>query len=93
MNIFVMICYDVADKHRLRQVANILENYGVRVQKSVFECHIKESDLIVLKQTMLNLLNPDEDNLRYYYLCPKDESKILLDGRADLTKNYDYQIF
>ena len=40
---FVLITYDVstedtAGKKRLRRVAKICMNYGVRVQNSVFEC-------------------------------------------------------
>ena len=45
---FVLITYDVstedtAGKKRLRRVAKICMNYGVRVQNSVFECSLDVS--------------------------------------------------
>jgi CRISPR-associated protein Cas2 len=37
-----MVCFDVSDEHRLRRVANELENFGQRVQRSVFECWLDD---------------------------------------------------
>jgi CRISPR-associated endonuclease Cas2 len=35
---FYLVCYDVVLDRRRNKVAHILEGYGLRVQKSVFEC-------------------------------------------------------
>jgi len=43
MSKLYVICFDVADKKRLRQVAIQMENFGQRVQYSVFECHLDEN--------------------------------------------------
>ena len=37
MTTFYLICFDVRDAKRLRKIANEMENFGNRVQRSVFE--------------------------------------------------------
>jgi len=69
----VLITYDVntetpAGQKRLRQVARHCENYGQRVQNSVFECLIDGAQLQVLKNRLLNTIDPERDSLRFYYL-------------------------
>lgn len=77
----VIICYDVntetaAGKKRLRKVAKACENYGQRVQNSVFECLIDNAKMQYLKNDLTNLIDPDSDSLRFYYLGNKWKRKI-----------------
>jgi CRISPR-associated protein Cas2 len=92
MNVFLMVCYDVADNRRRIRVSSELENFGSRVQKSVFECHLDESHVEDLKERIEKEIRPDQDRVRYYRLCPKDREAILRDGNAPETKDWDYQI-
>jgi CRISPR-associated protein Cas2 len=69
----VLITYDVntetdAGKKRLRKVAKQCENYGQRVQNSVFECLIDPALLKRLQNELEKLIDHDKDSLRYYYL-------------------------
>jgi CRISPR-associated protein Cas2 len=69
----VLITYDVnteneAGKKRLRKIAKACENYGQRVQNSVFECLIDPARLKHLQARLENLMDKDKDSLRYYYL-------------------------
>ncbi|MCC6148389.1 MAG: CRISPR-associated endonuclease Cas2 [Anaerolineaceae bacterium] len=69
----VLITYDVnteteAGKKRLRKVAKACQNYGQRVQNSVFECLIDPARLRQLQATLENLIDKDKDSLRFYYL-------------------------
>lgn len=69
----VLITYDVntendAGKKRLRKIAKECENYGQRVQYSVFECLIDPARLKHLQARLENLMDKDKDSLRYYYL-------------------------
>ena len=69
----VLITYDVntatpAGQKRLRQVARHCENYGQRVQNSVFECLIDRAQLRVLKDLLQSTIDPESDSLRFYYL-------------------------
>lgn len=69
----VLITYDVnttseAGKRRLRVVAKQCQNYGQRVQNSVFECLVDAAQLKQLKHRLLGLIDPEQDSLRFYYL-------------------------
>ena len=69
----VLITYDVSTKtdegaKRLRQVAKTCENYGQRVQNSVFECLIDNAQWVFLKGQLEATIDPKTDSLRYYYL-------------------------
>ena len=66
----VLITYDVstqsaAGKSRLRKVAKECVNYGQRVQNSVFECILDASQLLLLKDRLVSLINEKEDSLRF----------------------------
>lgn len=72
----VLVTYDVSTvepegRKRLRRVAKTCENYGQRVQNSVFECLLEPADWTVLKAKLLKLYEPEEDSLRFYYLGRK----------------------
>lgn len=69
----VLVTYDVSTvdargRRRLRRVAKVCEDYGQRVQNSVFECLVDPADWTVLKSKLLKLYEPTEDSLRFYYL-------------------------
>lgn len=69
----VLITYDVntgtpEGKKRLRRVAKICENYGQRVQHSVFECLVNPAQRTELCHKLEKEINPEIDSLRYYQL-------------------------
>ncbi len=73
---FILIAYDIADNRRLKQVAKLMEAYGERVQKSVFECVIDEHQLQVLMHEVKCLMKRSEDKVQFYHLCEACEHKI-----------------
>ena len=77
----ILITYDVstqteAGRKRLRKVAKICQNYGVRVQNSVFECVVDSLQLQMLKASLSEIINPDQDILRYYNLGKNGRAKV-----------------
>ena len=69
----VLITYDVktetkAGQRRLRKVAKKCQDYGQRVQNSVFECIIDTARLKQLQAALEKIIDPEVDSLRYYYL-------------------------
>lgn len=60
----------------MRKVAKECTNYGQRVQNSVFECMLDASQLLVLKDKLVSLINKQEDSLRFYYLGNKYQTKV-----------------
>ena len=69
----VLITYDVntetgAGRRRLRRVSKKCQDYGQRVQNSVFECLVDPAQLKELQLVLLKIIDPEVDSLRYYYL-------------------------
>ncbi|MDF3856374.1 CRISPR-associated endonuclease Cas2 [Paracoccus pantotrophus] len=69
----VLVTYDVntldtGGKKRLRQVARACEDYGQRVQFSVFEIEVEPAQWTRLKARLEGVIRPEVDSLRYYYL-------------------------
>ena len=69
----VIITYDVCTetpegRKRLRQVAKACVNSGQRVQKSVFECLLEPAQFTVLKNKLEQIIDHEEDSLRFYFL-------------------------
>ena len=70
---FVLVSYDVstidkAGRRRLRRVARVCKNYGQRVQFSVFECLVDPAQWTVMRQQLVDVIDPETDSLRFYYL-------------------------
>ncbi|MDR3355188.1 MAG: CRISPR-associated endonuclease Cas2 [Synergistaceae bacterium] len=69
----VLITYDVntsgdGGARRLRKVAKLCENFGQRVQNSVFECLVDPAQWADLRHKLEKEIDSDHDSLRYYYL-------------------------
>ena len=69
----VLVSYDVATavpggQRRLHRVAKACQNYGQRVQYSVFECIVDPAQWAALRQKLIDEINPKEDSLRFYFL-------------------------
>ena len=65
----VVIAYDVQhDKIRLK-VSKMLEKYGKRANKSVFECLLTQSEETKLKEKLDTLIDNETDSVLFYNLC------------------------
>ncbi|WP_088006007.1 CRISPR-associated endonuclease Cas2 [Indiicoccus explosivorum] len=77
----VLITYDVrtvedAGKTRLRKVAKKCQDYGQRVQNSVFECIVDETQFKQLKIQLEQIIDPAFDSLRFYRLGNNYKAKV-----------------
>lgn len=77
----VLITYDVntetdAGKRRLRKVAKQCVNYGRRVQNSVFECILDNTQCVSLKAVLEDIIDKEVDSLRFYYLGNNYKTKV-----------------
>lgn len=69
----VLVSYDVSTtsdggEKRLRRVAKACRNLGQRVQYSVFEIEVEPAQWVQLRQQLCDLIDPEVDSLRFYYL-------------------------
>ena len=77
----VLVSYDVAvttpgGTRRLRKVAKQCQNYGQRVQYSVFECVVDPAQWTKFKNTLESIIDKKTDSLRYYYLGANYKRKV-----------------
>ncbi|NLG99053.1 MAG: CRISPR-associated endonuclease Cas2 [Chloroflexi bacterium] len=77
----VLITYDVntespAGRKRLQKVAKQCENYGQRVQNSVFECILEPAMLKQLQHRLAEIIDPKADSIRYYYLGDQWQNRV-----------------
>ncbi|MFB6224837.1 MAG: CRISPR-associated endonuclease Cas2, partial [Candidatus Paceibacteria bacterium] len=56
--------------------AKVCLDYGIRVQKSVFECEVDPAQFTVLQNHLLTLYNEKEDSIRFYFLGKKGRQKV-----------------
>lgn len=88
-----MICYDIADPGRLRKVSKILTNYGIRIQKSFFQCEISKNYLRTLTEDLLNVIDTKKDKLSVYPLCNYClGNNVISDGTGDIIKIETFKI-
>lgn len=69
----VLVTYDVntvepGGTRRLRKVAKVCQDYGQRVQNSVFEIEVDPAQWTTLKARLEGIIEPKLDSLRYYHL-------------------------
>ena len=96
--ILVLITYDVntetnSGKKRLRKVAKQCVNYGKRVQNSVFECVLDAAKCREVKEILSNLIDPEKDSLRFYYLGDNYKNKVEHIGAKETFSVEDVLIF
>ena len=69
----VLVSYDVntedrQGRKRLRQIARKCENWGQRVQYSVFECLVEPAQWTALRTALIDIMDHEKDSLRFYFL-------------------------
>lgn len=77
----ILVTYDVSTvekegKRRLRKVAKICQDYGIRVQNSVFECIVNQTEYTQMKIKLLAVVDDQEDSLRIYRLGKQYKNKV-----------------
>ena len=77
----ILVTYDVnttteQGRKRLRKVAKECQNYGQRVQNSVFECVVDAAQLRKIEARLSSIIEENTDSLRFYNLGNNYQSKV-----------------
>ncbi len=89
----VLVTYDVSTetaegRRRLRQVAKVCQDFGQRVQNSVFECLVDPAQWVSLKAALEGIIDGESDSLRYYFLGKNWQRRV---EHAGAKPTYDPQ--
>lgn len=84
---YILITYDVdtvseMGQKRLRQVAKACQDYGQRVQNSVFECEVTEAQFTLLKSRIESIIDEKLDSIRFYFLRRNDQRRVSTLGKV-----------
>jgi CRISPR-associated protein Cas2 len=86
----ILVSYDVsttsdAGVRRLRRIAKVCVDHGIRVQNSVFECNLDPARWEILKDKLLSIYDSNHDSLRFYFLGSNWRRRVEHHGDTNLT--------
>lgn len=73
---FWVIAYDITDDLRRSRIVKVIEKFGERVNYSVFECMLTDSQFKKLHDRLQTMIKPS-DSIVFYPLCVGCYSKII----------------
>jgi CRISPR-associated protein Cas2 len=75
-----VVAYDISNPKRLARVASVCEDFGVRVQYSVFECRLEETEFTEFWLKLLAEIKDDEDRIVAYKIDARSARETLTAG-------------
>jgi len=81
----MIVAYDIADERRLARIAKIICDYGVRVQKSIFEVTVDPGIFEEMKARVDDVIVPEEDGVKYFPLCGRCAETVEIIGQGIFT--------
>jgi CRISPR-associated protein Cas2 len=90
----MIVAYDIANDKRLTRIAKVMLDYGVRVQKSIFEVHVAPPVFRELKERVEKIIVAEEDGVKYYPLCERCAGTVEIIGQGNFTDpDCEYYIY
>lgn len=86
----VVVIYDVPDDKRRKALHDFLESYGVRIQKSAFECKIDAWQYKSLVEQLNLMIDPEVELVKLYKL--NDSIEVLSWGQLINPPDEEYSI-
>ena len=87
-----IVSYDIPDTKRRTKLAKILEDFGDRVQYSVFECLLDNEHFNRMMARIKRAIKETEDSVRIYSICASCEKTIQIIGQGNIIKTEDVYI-
>ncbi len=73
---YIVVSYDISEDKRRTKIHKILKSYGQWMQYSVFECSLTDTQYAKLRSRLSKVIKPDEDSIRFYFLCACCQRKV-----------------
>jgi CRISPR-associated protein Cas2 len=87
-----LITYDITEPKQLNDLRTFLKEFGLRTQKSVFECDIDDEALKRIRAYCRNNLDIAKDSVRIYKICNRCINKVSISGTGLKVTQLDYMI-
>jgi len=85
--VFVVVTYDIQDDRRRARVARKMEDFGTRVQFSVFDCLLDERRFLQMRHVLATLIDPTADSVRLYRICARCRGQLDVLGAGRLVED------
>ncbi|HCX00935.1 MAG TPA: CRISPR-associated endonuclease Cas2 [Syntrophaceae bacterium] len=90
----MIVAYDITEVKRLNKIAKVMLDYGVRVQKSIFEIDVTPRAFRELKERVEKIIVKELDGVKYYPLCEKCVGTVEIIGQGQFTDpDREYYVF
>jgi CRISPR-associated protein Cas2 len=91
--LFYLVSFDIVDDRVRYRVVKVLKRFGVRVQKSVFECgRLTEKQFLKMKRLLEDQIDHGEDSVRYYPVCRDCLGKVEVSGDGRVPTSQDFKV-
>ncbi len=87
-----MVTYDITDPKRLNAMRKFLKEFGIRTQKSVFECDIDEEAIKQIRSYCKSRLDLASDSVRIYRICSRCINNVVISGQGIKITQFEYMI-
>ena len=87
-----LVCYDIADDRRRQKVAELLLDYGTRMQESVFECIIEAKLAETMRHRLEQTIDAASDSVLIFLLCESCSTRVLDLGIARKLEEAEFYI-
>lgn len=87
-----VVCYDITDDARRSRISQVLLDFGVRVQESVFVAHLDAVLAERLRERMLRVVDQERDRVHMFQICAVCESKAWVMGDEPVSTDPAYYV-
>ena len=78
-----LICYDISNDKIRSKTSELLEQWGERINLSVFECVFTHAQLKKVTDEICRKMDQKTDSIKIYLLCRECYSKCIKIGKKD----------
>lgn len=89
---FLIVSYDISNDKRRTKAAKTLEDFGTRVQYSVFECRLLPAQIEKLKKRLKPFVRESQDTIRFYFIGAEDVGRTVVIGAGRITEERTFFI-
>lgn len=90
MALTVLVCYDISRDAARARVAAYLQQWGDRIQRSVFVCAVAPEEMNEMVGRIEGMIDPDTDAVHLLPTCAGCWSRLVVRGQADATPDRPY---
>jgi CRISPR-associated protein Cas2 len=92
MAVTTLVCYDISRDNARARVAAYLQQWGDRIQRSVFVCAIAADQMETVRDRLASMIDTRTDAVHILPACGACWPKVIVLGQADREPDRPYWI-